>query len=201
MSDTRKLLLVLAALLAVLLAPVLYIVRAQSKLPVATLAATQLTVDVPHSSWLARCTALPITAIEGLTVLKATVYADRVTAVLVKDKAVGFARCHKLGVYDKIPAYACWGPTALRDKMAADKVGCVAGGVIDWGKVAVADPKLVAWIAERSTCCGVATVGGEVRSEWPCRWELEPGRVTVTSRSGYGPGVVGAEQPCSHVAP
>lgn len=198
MSDTKKLLLALAALLAVLLAPVLYIAWAQSKLPVAILAATALETDVPHSSWLARCSALPISAIDGLTVIKATVYADRVTAVLVKDKRIGFLQCHRLGVYSGAPVYTCWGPTVIRDRMALDPACTHA---IPWSAVPGLALAVKTWVAERSTCCGVATVGGEVRSEWPCRWELIPGRVTVTSRSGYGPGVVGADQPCAHVAP
>lgn len=189
----KKLLLAWAATVLVAV-PVCLAVRAQSKVVVGvTLAATALELDVPHSSWLARCTALPVAAVEGLEVIKATVYAGRVTAILRKDRRVGFLQCHRLGVYSGAPVYACWGPTVLRDRMAIDP-NCTHA--IPWSAVKDLALAVKTWIAERNTCCGVATIGGEVRSEWPCRWELEPGRVTVTSRTGYGPGVVGSDQPC-----
>jgi len=178
--ETKQLTIALLALL--LLAVAGYgVVRAQTKVTV--LKATNL--DVPHSAWLARCSALPISAFEGIEIVKATVRPTRVSALLRKGDRMGWLQCHKVGVYSGAPVFACYGPTVLRDRMAADP-GCTHA--IAWSAVASLPAAVRDWVKTRSTCCGESSLG----PAWPCGMA----GVTVTRLDGIGPGVVGAEHPC-----
>jgi len=159
------------------------VVLAQSKVLLATAILAQ--IDVPHSAWLARCSALPISALDGIEIIKATVRPTRVSALLRKGDRMGWLSCNKIGVYSGVPVFACYGPTVLRDRMAADP-NCTHA--IAWSAVAGLPVAVRDWVKARSTCCGESSLG----PAWPCGM---PG-VTVTRLDGIGPGVVGAEHPC-----
>lgn len=153
-------------------------------------------ITVPHSAWLARCSALPVDALDGIEVIRATIRQDRVSALLRKGDRMGWLQCYRLGVYAGAPVFACYGPTILRDRMAADP-GC--SHAIQWSAVkdlpAAAKTAIAPWLV----CCGSWTVAGQARSEVPCSWVLD-GKATG-NLTGYGPGVVGGDSPCDAYAP
>ena len=181
MTETKKLSRALCAV-TVLAVVVLLAMRLGWAQPV-----SEATVVIPpHSSWLARCTGLPIEAVDGITIVKATIRPDRVSALLRKDKYRGFLECHRIGVYSGAPVFACYGPTVLRDRMAADPA---CSHAIAWSAVAGLPQAARDWIKARSTCCGKSSLG----RSWPCSWA----KVTVERLDGYGPGVVGSADPCA----
>lgn len=169
-------------------------------LVIASAIAPDLDLDrvVPHSTWLARCSAVPTDALDGIEISPASTRPGVVEWELRQGTRVGVLRAYRLGVYAGIPVYAVRGPTVLRDRMALDPA---CPQVKTWPEVRDLPAAVVAWIAERSTCCGSATVGGMEYAAWPCAWELVAGRVTVARRDGFGPGVVGSNAPCEGYAP
>jgi len=181
MSESQKLQRVLAAagILALLLILAVRLGWAQS-------AAGATVVIPPHSSWLARCTGLPVEAVDGITIVKATVHPDRVSALLRKGDYRGFLQCYRMGVFQSAPVFACYGPTVLRDRMAADPA---CSHAIAWTAVSGLPQAARDWIKARSTCCGKSSLG----RAWPCSWA----KVTVERLDGYGPGVVGSADPCA----
>lgn len=154
---------------------------------------------VPHSRWLAQCTAIPVSAVDGLAVERVTVRRGRLSASLRAGKARGWLQAHRLGTLSGAGVWAVRGPTALRAAMQASP-DCTR--VIAWDQVAALPATAKAWIAERSTCCGLATLGGREFKAWPCSWGVvaseyhRPG-LAVQQLAGYGPGVVGARGPCA----
>lgn len=163
-------------------------------------------IPVPRSRWLAQCRAFPVDAAAGITVERVRVRPRRVTALLRAGARRGWLQAHRLGTLSGAGVWAVRGPTALRDRMATSPECSGANGrVIPWAGVKDLPAPARAWIAERSTCCGRATIGGREFRAWPCAWALpaselhRPG-LEVQQLVGYGPGVVGARGPCAEYA-
>jgi hypothetical protein len=156
-------------------------------------------IPVPHSRWLAQCTAIPVSAVDGLTVERVTVRQGRLNASLRAGKTRGWLQAHRLGTLSGAGVWAVRGPTALRDRMAQAPE---CSRVVSWSQVGALPSVAKAWIAERSTCCGLATLGGREFRAWPCSWGVvasehhRPG-LAVQQLAGYGPGIVGARGPCA----
>jgi hypothetical protein len=156
-------------------------------------------LHVPHSRWLAQCSAIPVSAVDGITVERVTVRQGRLSASLRAGKARGWLQAHRLGTLSGAGVWAVRGPTALRDRMAQAPE---CSRVVSWSQVETLPSAAKAWIAERSTCCGLATLGGRELRAWPCAWGVvasehhRPG-LAVQQLAGYGPGVVGARGPCA----
>jgi hypothetical protein len=156
-------------------------------------------IPVPHTRWLAQCDALPVDATAGITVERVRVRPGRVTALLRAGKRRGWLQAHRLGAYGGSDIWAVRGPTALRDRMASSP-SC--SRVVAWPQVGQLPAAALAWIAERSTCCGRATLAGREFRAWPCAWQLaaspgfRPG-LAVDELVGYGPGVVGSTGACA----
>lgn len=81
---------------------------------------------VPHSRWLARCSALPVSAVDGLTVVASHRPGARewLLGKLVAGRLyVGTLTAYRIGTYAGVGVYAVRGPTILRDRMSADADG------------------------------------------------------------------------------
>lgn len=152
----------------------------------------RLDASVPYGRWLARCSAVPVAAADGLDVM-ASYSRPGVRAWLLRDGLrYGVLVAYYLGDYSGIGVYDVHGPLVLRDRMAADATDCPQ--VVPWDQVTTLPAAAVTWIAARSVCCGAWTVGGESRTAVPCSWVTE-GRATGTL-AGYGPGVTAGTDPC-----
>jgi len=151
-------------------------------------------IVVEHSRWIARCEALPVDAVSDIEIESVRTGQGRITAVLTKGRYLGYLTADRLGVYLGIPVYSVIGPTVLRDRMASDPA---CPQVKTYQDLATLGPVARDWIAERSTCCGEATVNGRTYHAWPCRWSIDrPAEITVTRIDGIGPGVVGSRGAC-----
>ena len=188
--EVRQLILAVLALLC-LLAVLWGGMRGARSLPRVPLGPLMGAIAVPHSAWLARCSALPVEALDGIEIVKASVSPGQVSVFLRRGTAYGWFSAHSIGVYQGATVYACYGPTALRGRMAASST---CSHAIPWNAVKALPGAVRDWVAARSTCCGRATMGGQEVTAWPCSWA--PARVTVEELTSIGPGVVGSESPC-----
>ena len=153
--------------------------------------------EVPHSRWLARCSAFPATAVDDI----ARVSAHRAGArewLLAKRVgqrlAVGTLTAYRVGTYQGVGVYAVRGPTVLREQMAADPA---CSHAIPWPQVRDLPKAALTAIAPGLVCCGASSAG----PAWRCdRSKALGGDVTVSRLDGYGPGVVGAQGPCADYA-
>ena len=156
---------------------VIYTVRAQ------TLESIETAAPVQSVDWLARCNLLYVEETEDTKISSVAMSSDSMRTLLKVDKRSAWLQCRKIGK----DAFACQGPVSARAEMAKT---CT---VSPWADATKLDSR--ARDAMRLTCCGEATVGGEVRTMWPCGWPM----AQVVRIDGYGPGVVGSESPCAHV--
>jgi hypothetical protein len=128
--------------------------------------ATGLEAEVPHSRWLARCSAVPTDAAEGITVTHATQRPGVRAWRLKKGTKRGILVCYRMGSYSGMPVYACHGPTILRSRMAASP-DCTHA--IPWSQVGSLPQAVKDWLADKTTNCGANQYGpGVVAGTDPC---------------------------------
>ena len=155
------------------------------------IAATPLPATVPHGRWLARCSAVPVSAADGITVVAAYTRPRTRAWLLAKGAQTGHLICHRIGTYNAVGVWACRGPLLLRDRMAAD---AACSHAIPWPQVRDLPTAALQAIASGLVCCGASSAG----QVWRCdRSAALGGDVTVNRLDGYGPGVVGAQGPCA----
>ena len=152
-----------------------------------------LKTNVPHSRWLARCSAFPETATDGITRVAAHRPGALQWLLAKQDNGklyVGVLVAYRIGTYEGTGVYAVHGPTILRDRMAADP-NC--SHAIAWPDVSGLPQAALTAIASGLICCGDSSAG----RAWRCdRSAALGGDVTVNRLDGYGPSVVAGTDPC-----
>jgi hypothetical protein len=171
------------------------LVSAQTVAPAPTAPPAPLSRIVPHSRWLARCAAVPVSAADGIEVMRSATRPGVRTWWLRKGRHRGVLAAYRIGAYQGAGVYAVHGPTALRERMAAAPE---CSHAIPWGEVASLPRQALEAIAPGLVCCGEATRGGATVAAWRCDRSAALGGDTRIQRlDGYGPGVVAGGSPCS----
>ena len=160
-----------------------------------------LKTTVPHSRWLARCSALPVSAVDGIAVVakhRPGAYQWILGKVVDGQLRVGVLVAYRVGTYQGVGVYAVHGPTVLRDRMAAAPE---CSHAIPWPDVRDLPTAALTAIASGLVCCGEGTRGERTVTAWRCDQSAAlGGPVTVSRLDGYGPAVVAGGSPCSDYA-
>jgi hypothetical protein len=162
-------------------------------------------IHVPTTRWVAECQSSPVTP-ASVAAISTVVHRQRIRPRraswlfyrLQNGKLyVSSATVRTLG--ERVPGWTVYTGTSPAQLKPAQDAQCrfVGTWASAWTGLA---PAAKSWLLGRSTVCGVATRYGRTFASWPGRWEVDPpDGFTVTSRTGFGPGVVGSDRACAHL--